>query len=88
MEKQEAINDTVAQFKSQGVDLTNIDFSGGVGKEEVLTAIQTLLDYKNGAIASDEEVINSLDNLAVLCHNKHEYGRRNQYLMGKLSLSI
>ena len=87
MDKQEAINDAVAQFKSQGVDLTNIDLSGGVGKEEVLSAIHSLLDYKNGVVTGEEEVNNALNNLAVLCHNKHEYGRRNQYLMGKLSFN-
>lgn len=82
MDQQGAINDAVAQFKSQGVDLTNIDLSGGVGKEDVLAAIQTLLDYKRGVISSDEEVINALKNLAILCHKQHEYGQRNQYLMG------
>jgi histone H3/H4 len=43
MDVKEAIADAVKQFTSQAVDLTDIDLSGGVGKQDVLDAIARLV---------------------------------------------
>ena len=38
----EALADAINQFKMQGVDLTGLDTSGGVGREEVLESVKLL----------------------------------------------
>ena len=75
MDLQEATADAVKQFTSQAVDLSDIDLSGGVGKQEVLDAIGKLL------VADDEEIVRALTTLASLCNEKHELSKRNVILM-------
>lgn len=40
MDPPEALADAINQFKMQGVDLTGLDTSGGVGREEALENIK------------------------------------------------
>jgi armadillo repeat-containing protein 6 len=40
MSLKEALKDAISQFETQGVDLTSIDLTGGVGREEVETAVK------------------------------------------------
>jgi len=78
MEAAEAIADAVKQFTTQGVDLTLIDTSGGVGKQEVLDAIEVLKGPLEG---NEEGCLKAMEELQTLCADKHEFGKRNQVLM-------
>ena len=42
---EDAIKDTIKQFIGQGVILDNIDTSGGVGMEELSSAITIIISY-------------------------------------------
>ena len=76
MELKEAIADAVNQFTSQQVDLSDIDLSGGLGKQEVLDAISVLT-----STATDAEISTALTTLIDLCNEKHELSKRNVILM-------
>ena len=43
MERSEALSEAINQFKSQGVDLSNIDLTGGEGRQEMEDAMQLLM---------------------------------------------
>ena len=83
MEPNEAILDAIKQFESQGVDLTNIDKTGGVGREEVIVEFDILKKNKLADVnQNQEELITSLKHLQELCNDTtHEYGLRNQNMM-------
>jgi DNA polymerase III delta prime subunit len=77
MESKEALADAISQFNKQGVDLSSIDISGGIGRQEVLDAIAALNDSVSGKKA-DAEVIESIQAVAKLCAKDHEYSARNR----------
>lgn len=87
MALEDAINDAINQFKSQGVDLISIDITGGIGREECLTYINDIINISNNNnsnILNDEDIIklnNSLKSLSELCSDKCQYMSRNLYLM-------
>jgi hypothetical protein len=77
MESKEALADAISQFNKQGVDLSSIDISGGIGRQEVLDAIVSL----NRSVSdkkSDVEVIESIQSVTKLCAKDHEYSARNR----------
>lgn len=97
MERNEAIKDAIKQFKSQGVDLANIDLTGGEGKEEMLAAIDLIVKSKGTSTSSSsstssvvfdsemtetsQQLLQGLRQVAALCNPTDPLGRRNQYLM-------
>ena len=86
LSKDEAILDAWKQFSSQGVDLTDIDLSGGVGKQEVLEAIALITPRKTSIAAADtecpnDEVVINLDILKALCSDDHQMSKRNLVIM-------
>ena len=85
LSKDEAILDAWKQFNTQGVDLTDIDLSGGVGKQEMLGAIAAITTNNSsaGAEASSntERITNNLDLLRSLCSDQQEMSKRNLVLM-------
>ncbi len=83
MSPNDALKEAVAQFESQGVDLSVIDVSGGIGKKEVLDCIECMkrfLDVDRKYVANEDGIL-SINLLCQLCSDKHEYGIRNQMLM-------
>ena len=67
----EALADAIKQFQSQGVNLSNIDTTGGIGRAELLGAIDRV---KLGEI---ETLASSLSDLEALCTENCEYMTRN-----------
>lgn len=82
MEKAEAIKEAVAQFRKQGIDLTNIDVTGGEGRQQLIDAINVV---QSTAIHCDEAKIEAL--LAALtelqqsCNKTHICSRRNLLIL-------
>jgi hypothetical protein len=72
----EAIQDSIKQFVSQGVDLEDIDVSGGIGREELLARIQTILEYQEEKVS--EGVIEAANDLIELMSEKNELHKRNR----------
>jgi hypothetical protein len=89
LSKDEAIFDAYKQFSSQGVDMTDIDISGGVGRQDVLDAIAVLkthgsLTAVEAASAESIAANNVLDSIAILsklCTESHDLCKRNLVMM-------
>jgi tagatose-1,6-bisphosphate aldolase len=61
--KEQALEDTIKQFVKQGVDLSNIDITGGENKQEIIDNIVKISNLSS----SNEEIINALSCLSNLC---------------------
>ena len=83
MSKDEAILDAWKQFNTQGVDLTDIDLSGGVGKQDMIDAIAgiTISASQTATEGNFDELIRNLDILKALCSEEHEMSKRNLVMM-------
>ena len=94
MEKEEALAEAINQFKSQGVDLSNVDLTGGAGREEMQEAMKALkqmatdnvvYDVKNDTSTNKytgEEVEAALRGVMALCDAKKcELFERNRKMM-------
>jgi hypothetical protein len=89
LSKDEAIFDAYKQFSSQGVDMTDIDISGGVGRQDVLDAIAVLKTH--GSLTAVEAasaesiaaniVLDSIAILSKLCTESHDLCKRNLVMM-------
>lgn len=89
MSKEDALLDAVKQFRIQGVDLSDIDVTGGIGLDEFLGHIKVLEEYlkdDNFNKQPSSLIIESIKSISKLCsktedkeHNK--YIIRNQNLM-------
>ena len=53
MSQKDALKDATAQFLKQGVDLSNIDLSGGIGKDEIMAAIKLLCSSSTKYLRND-----------------------------------
>jgi hypothetical protein len=80
MTLQEAIQDAMVQFQKQGVDLSNIDLTGGEGREEMLNALQALHDLST-PVKDVHEAVVIISTLTNLCERSHQFSRRNMNLM-------
>lgn len=82
MEKTEAIREAVEQFRKQGIDLSNIDITGGEGRKQLIDAIQVI---QNTAIHSDEarqaKLLMALSEVQSVCDKTHVSSRRNLLIM-------
>lgn len=101
MEKAEALAEAISQFKSQGVDLSNIDLTGGEGREEMEEAMKKMkavaTDNAIYDVATDtstnrytsEEVQSALRNVMALCDSKKcELFERNRRMMNPDGLNF
>ena len=79
MSLKEALKDAISQFETQGVDLTSIDLTGGVGREEVETAVKQIT--VKPADMDEAVVLQGFHELMVLCGEKHEHSERNMSMM-------
>ena len=79
--KPEALAETISQLSTMGKDLSNIDITGGEGRDELLECIKYLKDM-SPASSGGEAVCNKLlIRLTEICHDKHPLGLRNQNMM-------
>lgn len=82
LEKDEAIREAVAQFRKQGIDLTNIDVTGGEGRQQLIDAINVV---QNTAIHCDDSKVETLliavAELQQSCAKSHVCSRRNLLIM-------
>ena len=59
LDEKGALEDAIKQFKKQNVDLSSIDISGGVGRDEILNAIKALDACTKGS-TDDDAVVSSI----------------------------
>ena len=92
MEQKEAIEDAVKQMTSQNVNLSDIDLSGGVGREEVVDCVSTIVNLshsfatttKNEKLSSKTTMImiENLTKLISLCNEStNEMSKRNTVIV-------
>ena len=79
LQKAEGLAETISQLKTMGKDLSNIDITGGEGREELLKCIVGLKEMSPAD--SDESNIQLLSSLTAICQDKHPLGPRNQNMM-------
>jgi hypothetical protein len=82
----ESLKDSISQFVKQGVDLSNIDTSGGIGKEEALEFISHLIENIRIYIESKRtidptNIINSIDQIKSLYETSNTLHMRNITLL-------
>lgn len=100
MEKAEALAEAINQFKSQGVDLSVIDLTGGAGREEMQEAMKMLKQMATDNVIYDvktdistskytsEEVEAALRGVMALCDSKKcELFERNRKMMNPEGLN-
>ena len=73
MSKDAALSDAIEQFKMQGVSLSNIDVTGGIGRDEILDAIGKI----KGPTCVEEDLLIHLKTLSDLCSETFELSERN-----------
>lgn len=73
---EEALKDAIEQFRKQGIDLSNIDISGGIGRQDILDSIEYIKCIADGAECPliGAEVV---DKLSELCSGNHAFSERN-----------
>jgi hypothetical protein len=77
----EALADAIDQFNKQGVDLTAIDTSGGVGREEIMDAIKELERCSKEPSAGSAATLAALAGVVLLCDKAHAMQARNRVYM-------
>ena len=83
MDSKEALADAINQFNKQGVDLSSVDISGGIGRQEVIDAI-SMFDSCVSGKKTDDEIVASIAQLEKLCSKENEYSNRNRiFVMSK-----
>lgn len=75
MNQEDAINDAKQQFLKQGVDLSLVDFSGGIGKEEYMQCVHNL--QQSIAKSDCDKILSSLHDLLELTNENYEHFQRN-----------
>lgn len=83
MEKDEAIKEAIAQFRKQGIDLSNIDLTGGEGRQQLIEAIATV---QNTSIRTADAVqlsslLSAVQEIGDVCDKSHACSRRNLLIM-------
>jgi hypothetical protein len=75
----DALKETINQFQKQGVSFSNVDISGGVGRQEMFDLLGNLeRSTKHGEPSAIFDVIHSISNQ---CNKENELYRRNIMLM-------
>lgn len=83
MEAAEALEDAIKQFLKQGVTLTNIDTSGGVGRQEILDAISELDKVARANDANDESILAAIAAVAMMSTKDYPLYERNLMLINE-----
>ncbi len=81
-----AIADAVSQFRKQGVDLSNIDTSGGIGRQEMIDSIASL-DVNIKTKAPAEVLLANLMEIRSLCSKSNAMSSRNKSLTSEKALN-
>lgn len=76
---EDAVKDAVVQFQKQAVDLSNIDTTGGIGRQEMLDAIERLSQSVSNSQQLD--ILKSISDIKVLCDKSHPQSARNVMLL-------
>lgn len=82
MDAAEALQDAIKQFLKQGVTLTNIDTSGGVGRQEILDAISEL-DKVARSGGSTEGILNAIKSVSTMSSKDYPLFERNLMLINE-----
>lgn len=77
LSQKEALRETVQQLQKMGKDLSQVDTSGGEGREELIEQVERLRNFSGG----DRDLFEILAQLSILCVDKHPMAVRNQNLM-------
>ncbi|RYG96176.1 hypothetical protein EON65_54810 [archaeon] len=81
MEPEEALKEAISQFQKQGVDLANLDLTGGIGRQEMLDAMSNLNRLASTNAESAGEVLQAIVQLQKLCDKSSALSARNVMLM-------
>ena len=99
MEPAEALAEAIKQFQSQGVDLKNVDISGGIGRAEMEAALSALKAFAHNNDVFDakvnstvqqytiEQQVETLRNISVMCDIKCEQHLRNREMMNPTGIN-
>ncbi len=82
MTLEEAVQDAIVQFQKQGVDLSNIDRTGGEGREEMLDALEALRKL-SVPVQEVSHALTVISTLCALCDKSHQFFHRNLNLMNE-----
>eukprot|EP01039_Chlorochromonas_danica_P003784 gene3784-4134_t len=82
----DALADAINQFQKQGIDLSNVDLTGGIGRQEVLDALALLKHLTESSSKKEDEeeekeLIGILEELKKLCARNYILSDRNIMLM-------
>jgi hypothetical protein len=77
LDSTEALADAIKQFNKQDVDLTGIDLSGGIGRQDILDAVKELEEGSKSPI-NESRVLLAIENALALCHSEHQFSARNR----------
>jgi len=80
MDDKAALEDAINQFNKQGVNLTGIDLSGGVGRQDILDAIKRLEESTKDGV-EEAAILTAINSVAELCAKEHEYSSRNRMFL-------
>ncbi len=76
----EALQEAISQLRTQGVDLANLDLTGGIGRQELLEALSTLIRLAQSAsswVSSQKDIMHVLQRLRKFCDQNHILNERN-----------
>lgn len=78
----DALRDATNQFLTQGIDISNLDTSGGIGKAEFMAEVKKVIDFRDGSTeVTHEAVLAAFAAIKQMCDDKAEFGKRNQNLL-------
>jgi hypothetical protein len=83
MDKLEAIKDATEQFRKQGVDLSNIDLTGGEERKNLLNAIECLRTYPYPDETNISLVLEALTVIKTMCDQKDKSNKRNAIIFNE-----
>lgn len=85
MSPADALQEAISQFKKQGIELSNLDLTGGIGRQEVLDAmnkLKCLAEAGSADVATYQaDVLEEIARLRILCDRNHILSERNTMLM-------
>lgn len=82
LSSEEALKDAINQFNKQGVDLTGIDISGGIGREEALSSIKNLVSVVRDS-SDFQLILEAISCTKKLCSKEETLYLRNIQLLMK-----
>ena len=82
LSSEEALKDAINQFNKQGVDLTGIDISGGIGREEALSSIKNLVSVVRDS-SDFQLILEAISSAKKLCNKEETLYLRNIQLLMK-----